>query len=79
MSTDRVDDVRRNVLSIVGRLCPEVRLPQVLDIWVGLPEEIVAVLYPLAAQSLLAHLIKLADEGRAVGTTETGWARPRGG
>jgi len=34
LSTDRVDDVRRNVLSIVGRVCPEVRLPTVLQIWV---------------------------------------------
>ena len=37
MTTDRVDDVKRNVLSIVSRLCPEVRLPEVLEIWVGLP------------------------------------------
>jgi len=34
LTTDHVDDVRRNVLSIVGRLCPEVRLPQNLEIWV---------------------------------------------
>ena len=34
LTTDRVDDVRRNVLSIVGRLCPDVRLPSVLQIWV---------------------------------------------
>lgn len=34
LTTDRVDDVRRNVLSIVGRLCPDVRLPAVLEIWV---------------------------------------------
>jgi hypothetical protein len=40
MTTDRVDDVRRNVLSIIARLCPEVRLPQVLDIWVGLPDHV---------------------------------------
>jgi hypothetical protein len=32
LTTDRVDDVRRNVLSIVRRLCPEVRLPEVLEI-----------------------------------------------
>jgi len=37
MTTDRVDDVRRNVLSIVTRLCPEVRLPEVLEIWAGIP------------------------------------------
>ena len=37
LSTDRVDDVRRNVLSILARLCPDVRLPQHLDIltWDG--------------------------------------------
>jgi len=34
LTTDRVDDVRRNVLSIVGRLCPDVRLPSILEIWV---------------------------------------------
>lgn len=34
LTTDRVDDVRRNVLSIVGRLCPDVRLPAALEIWV---------------------------------------------
>jgi len=32
LSTDRVDDVRRNVLSIMRRLCPDVRLPNVLEI-----------------------------------------------
>lgn len=32
LSTERVDDVRRNVLSILQRLCPEVRLPSHLDI-----------------------------------------------
>ena len=34
LTTDRIDDIRRNVLSIVSRLCPEVRLPQILEIWV---------------------------------------------
>ena len=34
LSTDRVDDVRRNVLSILQRLCPEIRLPQHLEILV---------------------------------------------
>ena len=33
LSTDRVDDVRRNVLSILQRLCPETRLPTHLEIW----------------------------------------------
>jgi hypothetical protein len=37
LTTERVDDVRRNVLSIVGRLCPEVRLPASLEIWVCAP------------------------------------------
>jgi hypothetical protein len=34
LSTERIDDIRRNVLSIVGRLCPDVRLPSQLEIWV---------------------------------------------
>ena len=33
LTTDRVDDVKRNVLSIMRRLCPDVRLPNVLEIW----------------------------------------------
>jgi hypothetical protein len=33
LTTDRVEDVRRNVLSIVTRLCPETRLPTTLEIW----------------------------------------------
>ena len=33
LTTDRVEDVRRNVLSIMRRLCPDVRLPNVLEIW----------------------------------------------
>ena len=32
LSTDRVDDVRRNVLSILRRLCPGVRLPEEMDV-----------------------------------------------
>ena len=32
LTTERVDDVRRNVLSILGRLCPETRLPQQFEI-----------------------------------------------
>lgn len=32
LTTDRVDDVRRNVLSILQRLSPETRFPQILDI-----------------------------------------------
>jgi len=38
LSTDRVDDVRRNVLSILQRICPETRLPQKLDLLVCIPE-----------------------------------------
>jgi len=32
LTTDRVDDVRRNVLSILHRLCPETRIPEKLEI-----------------------------------------------
>ena len=32
ITTDRVDDIRRNVLSILQRLCPETRFPAALDI-----------------------------------------------
>jgi len=32
LSTERVDDVRRNVLSILQRLCPDIRLPVQLEI-----------------------------------------------
>jgi hypothetical protein len=32
ITTDRVEDVRRNVLSILQRLFPDVRLPTLLDI-----------------------------------------------
>ena len=34
ISTERVDDIRRNVLSILARLFPETRLPAHLDIFV---------------------------------------------
>jgi len=40
LTTDRVDDVRRNVLSILQRLCPETRLPVHLEIWVCSTAEI---------------------------------------
>lgn len=33
LTTDRVEDVKRNVLSIMRRLCPDVRLPNEMDIW----------------------------------------------
>jgi hypothetical protein len=32
LTSERVDDIRRNVLSILQRLCPETRFPAVLDI-----------------------------------------------
>ena len=32
LTTERVDDVRRNVLSILSRLCPDTRFPQKLEI-----------------------------------------------
>ena len=32
LTTDRIDDVRRNVLSILQRLCPEIRLPVHLEV-----------------------------------------------
>ena len=39
LSTGRVDDVRRNVHSILNRLCPETRVPEQLEIWACLPLE----------------------------------------
>ncbi len=39
LKTDRVDDVRRNILSIMQRLCPEVRLPTEMDIWACHPAD----------------------------------------
>jgi len=32
LSTDRVDDIKRNVLSIMARICPETRFPHHLEI-----------------------------------------------
>lgn len=32
LTTERVDDVRRNVLSILQRLSPDTRFPQILEI-----------------------------------------------
>ena len=34
LTTDRVNDVRRNVLSILRRLCPESRFPEHMDVLV---------------------------------------------
>lgn len=39
LSTERVEDVRRNVLSILRRLCPETRLPEKMEILACQPEE----------------------------------------
>jgi hypothetical protein len=33
LTTGRIDDVRRNVVSILQRLCPDERLPQEMGIW----------------------------------------------
>ena len=37
LTTERVDDIRRNVLSIMARLCPDVRFPAQLEILVAEP------------------------------------------
>ena len=39
LTTDRVDDIRRNIFSILNRLCPETRLPQQLEILACSTEE----------------------------------------
>lgn len=39
LTTSRVDDVKRNVLSIMRRLCPESRFPQDLELWVTSPRD----------------------------------------
>ena len=38
-TTDRVDDIRRNVLSILQRVSPDTRFPQHFDILVAIPSE----------------------------------------
>ncbi|NIM01632.1 MAG: hypothetical protein GTN89_12520 [Acidobacteria bacterium] len=38
LTTDRVDDVRRNVVSILHRLCPDTRIPETLEIVACLAE-----------------------------------------
>ena len=40
LTTERVDDIRRNVLSILTRLCPDTRLPQTLVILACGPEKV---------------------------------------
>jgi hypothetical protein len=40
LSTDRVDDVRRNILSILQRLCPDTRLPTAMEIMPCVPEAV---------------------------------------
>jgi hypothetical protein len=32
LTTDRVEDIRRNVLSILQRVCPDHRLPETMEI-----------------------------------------------
>lgn len=39
LTTERIDDIRRNVLSILQRLSPDTRFPVQLDILVGIPDE----------------------------------------
>ena len=39
LSTDRVNDVRRNVLSILQRVCPDTRFPEHLQIFPCDPDE----------------------------------------
>jgi hypothetical protein len=43
LTTDRVDDVRRNVLSILQRLCPETRLPTRFEIIACEPDGLASV------------------------------------
>jgi len=38
LTTDRVDDILRNISSILGRICPENRLPRHLEILACRPE-----------------------------------------
>ena len=35
LTTDRVEDIRRNIMSILQRICPDVRLPHQMDILAG--------------------------------------------
>ena len=32
LTTDRVEDVRRNILSILRRICPDMRFPEIMEI-----------------------------------------------
>jgi hypothetical protein len=32
LTTDRIDDIRRNVLSILQRICPDMRFPQIMEV-----------------------------------------------
>ena len=41
LTTDRVDDVRRNVRSILQRLCPEFRVPEHFEILSCGPDDVV--------------------------------------
>jgi len=35
LTTDRIEDIQRNIASILQRLCPETRLPQTMEILAG--------------------------------------------
>ncbi len=50
LTTDRVEDVRRNVLSIMRRLLPETRFPERLEILVCRPEAPAAVAPPTLSE-----------------------------
>jgi len=38
LTTERVDDIRRNIFSILGRICPDTRLPRQLEILACKPD-----------------------------------------
>jgi hypothetical protein len=35
LTTDRIEDIRRNIASILQRICPDTRIPQKMDIVAG--------------------------------------------
>jgi len=39
LTTDRVEDIQRNIKSILQRVCPDTRLPQTMEILAGPPED----------------------------------------
>jgi len=53
MTTERVDDIKRNVLSILARLCPDTRFPQKLVILAcGMEDEPIEPIEPLETRGL---------------------------